>query len=648
MKTNQVKFKLLLVLTLVVVVWILQSIVLKLNLEYGFRDGDWWIIRRYISLGPLSLNHLINALKLHAVYTYQIYYAGFLTNLYGLDFHNLYQASHFFKFLASLAVFPMVLILTKNKMTAFLSSLIYSIAYPASGALYMFLTGAYFIAIIFLNFFFISYWVVLNQDVIKFRWILLTFILFIATILLNAERMYPLALLILVIELLWVFKNRWTKLSVKLSLIRISVFLFPLIVFYGIYTLRFNSQVNPAFFTPQFLKAIELRLSSISSGNLQLLLYPFSSFGSMFLFSDYWKLFGNFETKSFIDFIFYFISRPLLIFSVPTVFLIWLASKKPIKFILITLLPLFVFGLIIYLMVNHWFKVDPSVRIHLDTNYVGIPALFGFYVLSLSFSFFLIWLKGQDKRNLLLPIFVGAFVSFFFILLTWIGSDVQLLFVGPQRYLTTPAIGSSLILASIITLIFSRLKEIKLTRHLAWLSLLLLVPVVLINAKINKEFFSYEIKYAGMGGIEQTRMKDKFWSLVPKVSNNEESLFYFDETADKQNGYFDESTILAGFEDWIQFDHGALVVANRPYPGMLRTNIQCPEHTHGNCIKILKEGLTEQNGVWGILYKDSIRESLGQRFFKLSNFYAMRFINKDIIDIKKEVLVELEAENKAE
>lgn len=640
MNISQTKQKVLLIAVLAGIVWILQSIVLKLNLQYGFRDGDWYIIRAYTSLTPPSIDHLISGFKLHGVYAYQIYYVGFLTEIFGLDFKSLYLANHFFKFLASFMVFFMILVITRKKITAFLSFLIYSIAYPVSGALFMFLTGAYFIAIICLNFFFISYWVILNQDVVKYRWILLSSILFISTILLNPERMFPLVPLVLIIELLWVIRSKWTKLGLKLSLVRVLVFMLPLVVFYVAYSLWLKSQVNAAYFTPQFIMQVGMRSQSIIMGNWQLLLYPFASFGSLFLYGDFWKFFGNFDTSSFMNFISYFIFRPLAIFFIPTFFIMCLISKKPLKSILITLVPVFVFGFVIFIMTKNWSNIDPTIRIHFDPSFVGIPALFGFYILSLSFSLFLIWLKTDNKQNLLALIFTGSFASFLFVCFTWIGSDVQLLFMGPQRYLTAPAIGSSLFLAGLITLIYSQLKKNKLTEKLTWVSLFLIIPIILINVQVNKEFFDYELNVVGMDGVEQTRIKNKFWFLAPSISTTEASLFYFDETKDNQNGYFDESTIMAGFEDWIQFDLGKLLVVNRPNPGMMRTNIQCPEHTHENCMKILKEGFVIINGEKGIWYKDIIRSNHA-RFYKLSNFYALRFINKDLVDIRVEVLREI-------
>lgn len=638
-KNKKIK-NLLIFLLLAISVWILQNIILRSHLEYGFRDGDWFDIRRFLTFGDLTLDDFIANLKVNAAYTYQLYYPGLLTKLYGLNFGNLNQATHLFKFLATLAIFPMVLVVTKNKMTAFITTLIYSVAYPTIGPLFSLVTGGYFVTIIFLSFFLIIYWNLINQTSLNFKLIIGTQVLFILTLILGPERMYPLIPLIIIVEFLLILKKPASQ-TIKTSLIRLFSLLLPLVVFYLIYSIWFKDQINPSYFAPQFLIAIKIRYESILAGNWQLILYPFASFGSLFLYGDHLNFLGSFNTTSFSSFLSHFLFRQMLIFSIITIFLMRLISKKPYKLILITLLPTFIFGLIIFLMSKNWQGINSGARIHFDTNFVGIPAIFGFYLSALNLSFFFAWLRGNDEKKLIFPIFLGSAVSFLFIFFTWIGSDVQLLFTGPQRYLTTPAIGSSLSLAGLIVLIFNQLKKVRVTKYLAWLSILIVVQIILINADITKKFFDYELNYAGMRGSDQTRIKNKFWSIAPNISNNEISLFYFDESQDIENGYFDETAIMAGFEDWIQFDHGRLIVVNRPFPGMLRTNIQCPEHTQQSCFEILKKGLIRQNGEWGILYKDPIRQPLGNRFFKLNNFYAMRFINRDLVDIRKEILDQL-------
>ena len=188
---------------------------------------------------------------------------------------------------------------------------------------------------------------------------------------------------------------------------------------------------------------------------------------------------------------------------------------------------------------------------------------------------------------------------------------------------------------------FSKFRKFTKVRHFAPAILLITIPIIIINMKISKAFFDYELHDVGMDGAEQTRMKNEFWSIVPNMSNDERSLFYFDETADKENGYFDESTIIAGLESWALFDHGKNLIKERPEPGILRTNIQCPEISHESCIQFMRSSLTKVNGEEGILYADWVRYPDKPRFYKLENLYAFRFINKHLVNIKEEVLKEL-------
>lgn len=633
------RFNLLIFTILLTAVYILQKITFEEQLRYGFRDGDWSSIRKYLTAGNWSLEHFVNSWKYVGGYVYQLYYPGILFNIYGIDFKSMHQVSHLLKLIATLTLFPLVLVLTKNKMTALVSTLIYAVAYPTAGALYMLATGAYFLAIIFLNFFFISYYYTFKQKKLNIKQLILTQILFLTAFGLGPERFYPLIPFIFLIESLWVITHK-SKLAIKNYVLRLFILFSPFMLFYLIYIIWLKEGVNSGMFVGGLLSNVESNIRSILIGNWHLILNPVASFGSMFFYGDFWKVFGVIDTSSFSGFLGYFIKGPMFIFGAITLVLMSFLGKNSVRLILLVLTSVFIFGLFIYAVSENWYNIPPNLRVHLDINLVGPPALFGFYILSLSFSFFLVWLNNKEKRIFLLPMFLGTFVSFFFIFLTWLASDVRLIFMGSQRYLTSPAIGSSLFLGSTIVFIFTILRKSRFGKNIAWIVLLLVVPIIIFNIQITKQFFNYELDYVGMDGVEQTRIKNKFWSIASSISNTEPSLFYFDESADYKNGYFDESTIMAGFDDWIFFDNGKNFIIDRPSPQMIRTNIHCPEKTHLNCLNVLKESLIVKDGEWGFIYKDPF-SSTPSRFYKLSNFYAMRFIEKDLVGIKKEVIREL-------
>lgn len=641
--SKNTKVSLLVFLLFLVGLWFLQDWAIRDNLKYGFRGDDWWILLHFETFGSSPLMHLINTWKTHAVYSYQIYYAGFLVRLLGIDFYSLYQASHVFKYLSALSIFPLVYLVSKNKLMAVISTIIYVVSYPSIGALYMFVTGGYYIAIIVMSMFLIIYYlgIIKNKGL---KWFFLVSAIFILTLFLNAERMYPLIPLLILIEIFLIWRNNWTKKAIFISLGRLFVIFLPLIssfVIYIIYFILLKNSMNSQFFVQAFAGGIGIRFNSLEHGNWQLLTYPFASFGSLFLMDNYWKVFGMLDLTSFSNFVFYLITKPLLILFLLTLIIMFLISKMPLRWTAFIIGAEAAFYLTAYWMYKNWLYIDNSVRIHFDPYSVLTPAAFGFYILILSLTNFFIWLKKKEVGNLLLVSSMGALIAFFFIFLTWLGSDIQLLFMGPQRYLTTPAIGSSVFMAGIITFLFSKFRKFTKVYHLAPAILLIIIPIIIINMKISKAFFDYELHDVGMDGAEQTMMKNEFWSIVPNMSNNERSLFYFDETADKENGYFDESTVIAGLESWALFDHGKKIIKERPEPGILRTNIQCPEISHESCIQFMRSSLTKVNGEEGILYADWVRYPDKPRFYKLENLYALRFINKHLVNIKEEVLKDL-------
>lgn len=623
--------------------WVLQNESIKDNLRYGFRDGDWWDIqffKRYISL---SFNQLLDTFKVFGIYTNQVYFIGFLNYFFGLDFRSLYQANHLLKYFASLSVFPLVLLISKNKLVAVLCTVFYLVSYPTIGALFTVVSGDHYLGIIFMNILFTLYLLIITKKR-NFVWLIWMSLFFNLALISNTARMYPLIPLMIFAELFLVWRKSWSIKAIYTSCITLFVIFLPLlilIVSYLIYFVFLPNSMNTTFLIQGFIGTGSIRINSLLQGNWQLLIYPFASFGSLFLHNQYWGIFGMINLNSLSGFIVYLITKPLLTFFLLTLAITFFISKNYFRWTVFILGLEAIFYLICYLMYQNWVNIDSGKRVHFDPNLILSPAAFGFYIFLLSLSIFLIWFRKKDTHDYLVTLFIGPAFSLFFIFFTWIFSDTQLVFLGPQRYLTIPAIGSSLFLAGVIALVFNKLRENPLTKNFSPFALLITIPILFINTQITKDFFEYELNYAGMDGVEQTRMKSEFWSHVPTMSNTERSLFYFDETADQKNGYFNESTVLAGFEYWMMFDHGKTLIKERPEPGMLRTNVQCKEHTHKSCIDLLKSSLRIIDGEEGILYADSIRYPNKPRFYKLKNFYAFKFVDKHLLDIKEEVLKEL-------
>lgn len=614
------KFDLTIFTLLTLLVVTLQYFILKPHLRYGFADVDWMFLLDFKQLSldnhnPIS--HLINGWKKWGVYTYQIYYIGLIEHFFGFNYQNFQIVTHIFKAIATLSIFPLILIITKSRLTAFLTTLIYAVAYPSVGVMYTVVTSGLFVAIPFMTLFLIWYWYIVNKIKNNFLDIFIVVILLLVTLFLSTERMYPLIPVIILIEFYWWFKNNYSKIYLFQAIKRLSTFI---LIFLALFLYR------PSIFTA-FFGNTQVTYLKFSDGNWQVILSPLISLGSLFVAKDYWRIFGTPSISSFSSYIFFLFFGPLLIFTIFTSLLSILLSSKPTKFILNTLVPFIILSLVTFILANHHLSIPESARMHFDLSYV-VPTLIGMFTISFTFALFKEWLDFGRENNQLISMVGGVVIAFIFIVMTWLAADWVLVFYGVHRYLTIPAIGSSLLIAGLVTIVFNKLRVSRFTRGLSYLIFLLLIPLIMFNAKVIGDYFKYELEYAGTDAAGHIRMKNKLWSYLDNFNNTEPSVFYFDESQDYDNGYFDETTIMAGFNFWMRF-RGREIVDAKLTPALLRSNLICPE-PRSMCLNKVKSLVTTQNGVKGILY--------GDKFYTKENFYAFRFINRDIVDIKTEVI----------
>lgn len=607
-------------LLLIPIVITLQYFILKPHLRYAFADVDWMFLLDFKQLSmqyhdPIS--HLINGWKKWGVYTYQIYYIGLIEKFFGFEYRNFQIVTLFFKVIATLSIYPIILLITKSRLAAFITTLIYGTAYSSVGVMYTVVTSGLFVAIPVMNLFFIWYWYLINKGKNSIGSILLGVLLFSITLLLATERMYPLVPTVILIELFWWFKNGYSRIILLQGLKRLSLFL---ILFLIVFIYR------PSILTPVSGNT-EVTYQKLLLGNWQVVLSPIMSLGGLFVPKDFWPFFGVVNINSFSKYIDFLLSGPMIIFVLLSIFLSIFLSRHKIKFILDTLIFTMILGLGVYFLATHHLHISNSARMHFDFGYI-IPCLIGIYIISFAIALFKEWLRGGKEDNLLISMIGGITIAFIFIVTTWIPADYVLVFTGVHRYLTIPAIGSSLLIAGIVTIIFNRFRSSKGLQPFAATAFLLLIPLILLNFKTIADHMKYELEFAGTDAPSHIRMKEKLWSYLGNFSKIEPSVFYFDESVDYDNGYFDETTIMAGFNYWMRF-RGNDIVDPKLTPALLRSNLICQE-VRSMCLSKVESLVTTKDGEKGILY--------GDIFYKKENFYAFRFINRDIIDIRKEVV----------
>lgn len=605
---------------LIPLVTLLQYFILQPHLRYGFADVDWMFLltfKTFSSMHNDPITHIIKAWEVWGVYTYQVYYIGLIEHFFGFDYRNFQIVTIIFKIISTLSIYPVIFLITKSKIAAFLTTLIYAVSYSSVGVMYSVVTSGLFVAIPVMSLFFIWYWRIVSKGRNSILDIILWVILFFTTLLLATERMYPLVPIVVLIEFFWWFRNGYSKVVLFQGLKRLFVFLILLLAFFLYTSSTFTLQSGNTGVTYQKLML----------GNWQVFLSPVISLASLFIPREYWNLFGVPNINSLSAYLSFLLSGPMVIFSLVTIFLSIFLSHKKLKFVINTLALTFFCALVVYILSRHQLSIPESVRMHFDLSYI-IPALIGGYVISLAIVLFKEWINGGKKDSLLISMVGGIAIASIFIILTWIAADWILVFTGVHRYLTIPAIGSSLMIAGLITIIFNKLRAIKATKPFAFIIFLLLIPLIIFNAKVITDSFNYELKYAGTDVAGHIRMKNKLWSFLGNLSKSEPSIFYFDESQDHDNGYFDETTIMAGFNYWMRF-RGRDIVDAKLTTALLRSNLICPE-PRSMCLSKVKELATEKDGVKGILY--------GDIFYKSENFYAFRFVNRDIVDIRPEVV----------
>lgn len=619
-------------LIVILMIGVLQYFLLKSHLLYGFADIDWAGLLQYKNIkNPFSLVPFLRFLNEAGVYATQYYYIGIQEAFFGLDYYKYNVIAYILKFLSTITVFPLFYVITKRKLVATIGTLIYAFFFTSIAALYTVMTTINYLGIAFMNLFLWLYWNLAQKKQLNWKLIISTSVCFYSALLFATERMYPLVLLIVIGELFYIFSQKLSKTSVVLSFKRLTLLFSPAIVLSIIKPSIINSMV--IFFGGMS----QLLFLKIYQGNWHLIFTPFAALGSMFLPKEYPIHMGEIGLNSLIDYLGFLLGGPLLIFGITTILAGLLLSKKPCRFILTT------FTFLVPLLISSFYLatrrevIDPNLsdawgklRMYFDPGFVMPPALIGIFILSISCTFLLEWINMKTKDNLTLTLFLGPAFAFLFILLTWLPADIALVFMGIHRYLTIPAIGISLFIATSFFRAYEKLSSINFFKTIAPIIFLLLLPLLAIYNQSITNYFAYELDYAGTRASEHIRMKGKLLSYIKNLSESEPSVFFFDESLDAQNSYFNETTVLAGFNFWIMFrgDHILPIDA----PRLVRSYFLCG----GNgifCPEELKKAVVEKDGYRGLLFDGT--------FYKAENFYAFRFVNRYLVDITDELKLTL-------
>lgn len=609
--------------SLILLVFILQFILAKKHLEYGFNNDDWYVLAWYKQVVGDPILDMMKAWKEIGAHNFShAYYIGTLFEFFKFNYPLYHIFNTVLKALAGISLFPVIYLLFKSKLLAFLATFLFAIHFTPFGALHNVLGGEDFLMIVSLNLFLATYiWAVRNHNFnLKVMFTLLTLVL--AASFFDITRFYPVLLLLPFLELFNLWLNR-SSITFKASLFRL-LFLYSPFVGVVLYSPQAAiSEVNISKLTRIF-----------NSGNYQLFVGLFASFGSTFIpqpLIDQISLFGRVGNNPLYQDFWTFLNFLLFRFSVisfPVIIIMGLVTVDKSKgFIIRSLFLSISFAVLAFIAANHWIHLDPKIKAGVEPGVYFMQGIIGLLVFATAISFLIEWFK--DKQNyFLLTLSLAPLFSLFYTFLTWIlVQDENTIFTGVHAYLSIAAIGSSVYLAIICYLAFQKLRfGPGIIRRIAGnlTTLYFLLFIILSAQQIDKYYSDWLVN--GYAASDQARFHNSFWREVGKGKSEDRSpiLIYLDTA--KEDGYFYSAnftwdippllTVVKGLD----FEPGGHCRSMISYKDFNKLRI---ETVNGK--KMVVQGACGDD-----------------RFYKLENFFAFKMVNRNLKPIKSEILNKLE------
>lgn len=612
-------------LFLVGLVTISQFVLASKHLEFGFFTDDWLFLSAYRSNVINPILDILNAWKNIGSHNFaHAYYIGVLYNFFGLDYFSYHFLNQILKIIATLSLYPLVLIISKNKLLAFLSTLFYSFHYSPFGTLDNASRGEDFIAIISMNLFLFAYYFVLRKGYYSTFLVMGFAIWLIFTIFIDPTRLFPLIVVIPFIELLNITQSYRlglisnVKKEIKVSVQRLLILYLPFIPLF---------LISPHSITVQLSYSSQI-FEKLRDGNWQLLLTPFASLGSMYIPKQAWFIFSNPVYSDLGSYLAFLLPGIIVIFLIFYSAMSFFISEKPLKFVLRSLgLNLF-FAALVFIASHNWIFLDQKTRAPVDPGTYLIPALIGMFIFSVIISLFLDWKESNKKNNLLPPLFIGPLFSLVFIYLTWFFADINSIFTGVHAYLNIPSIGVSVSLAALLSLFYSKIKS---TNVLGKVMPIVLIAIMLgsyfkISTIAVDDYFSYWLDN-GLRATDQRRIMDQFWDEVEKSERySEDNLPIINlDTASgeyKDGAYYAE-VIIWRLASWFDL------------------KFKKDKERRFNLCDIEIFGKAELDKFVRVEGNKLISNKCEIKAYEIKNFYSFKFKDQSLVPNREEVLGEL-------
>jgi len=183
-----------------------QYYLLRDSLTLGFKPDDWILYFSYKSLGSHPLSKIASVWSERGLYTtYQVYYMGLLDSLFGLNYFLYHWSNLVLKILATVSLYPLILIIFRNKLLAALAVIIFSFSHSAVGPLEFVVKGSDYLAIFWMNLFLLMYYLIASNKLKGWKYYFLLFVLFYLSLAFSPIRIFPLIIIPLLVESFLVF-----------------------------------------------------------------------------------------------------------------------------------------------------------------------------------------------------------------------------------------------------------------------------------------------------------------------------------------------------------------------------------------------------------------------------------------------------------
>ncbi len=595
---------------------------LKPAFDIGLTPEDREFILRYKLLGPNPLSKIFQVwLERGAYTTVPIYYIGIVQSIAGFNYQLIQSIGILFRTLTILSIFPLVAIIFRNIWLATFTTILFGFSYTTTGALETGVEPSEYLGFLMMNIFLIAYYFLNSKYLLNFKWLILTsFLLFIA-IMTSIMRVYPILFLIPLIEIFLSFLN-YKKYSFKYLFLKLLILYLPFL-----FLIFISSFAGSGHFS------LPTIITKVSQGNWHLLLTPLQGLGFMIPVGKYYAYLGILDLSSFANYLTFLLGGPLFVFGFLSIIISITYAKEKLSFFFRIFFTNFGLEILIYWIVQQRLFVSHELRLNFDTQRL-YPVFFGLFILSLMVNYLILWLKSDKKLNQLFALWVGPSIALFFIIMTYFFAGLDLSFGGAQdHYLLIPTLGISLFMGGLLLMLYEKLLALRLKFVGILMVIIIFGFLYILNREITHNYF-IAANFNGRAADGQQLLQEKIREKFKNYDYTKPVLVYFDTSDIPQYyGPFYSEGLLTPFPI-LMYSQGEKVVSGC-------VSIVYEDRKMNKLKKLIKTINSQQVIAYQTACVENNRIVVQDVIYKPENLYALKIKDGDFVDIKDQILEEL-------